>query len=192
MKIASALPSSSGSSSRTNHTHMAEVRADGLEKYTDKLLGTGNQNNPSAASLEWARTSWLQPCCYATCLHLRTPKHGAFEMKCRLCFRWWRLSRLRTRPLDVEGRSRRSATSWFEMKGRCPSISNHPLEERKHRLSKATPSTTNGDMTPTRHQRASSPSTWGCRGVRLQRPPWRTIRQRRGPDGPRTTGPLRF
>ena len=48
----STLPSSSGSSSRTNHTHVVEVRVDGLEKYTDRLSGTGNQNNPSAASLE--------------------------------------------------------------------------------------------------------------------------------------------
>ena len=52
MKIASALSSSSWSSSRTNYTRMAEVPADGLEKYIDRSSGTGNQNNPSAASLE--------------------------------------------------------------------------------------------------------------------------------------------
>jgi len=58
MKIASALSSSSWSSSRTNYTRMVEVPADGLEKYTDRSSGTGNQNNPSAASPEQARTSW--------------------------------------------------------------------------------------------------------------------------------------
>ena len=41
-KIVSALPSSSGSSSRTNHIRMVEVPADGLEKYIDRLSGTGN------------------------------------------------------------------------------------------------------------------------------------------------------
>ena len=51
MKIASALPSSSGSLRRINHTHMAEVHADGLEKYTGRLSETENQNNSSAASL---------------------------------------------------------------------------------------------------------------------------------------------
>ena len=33
------------------------------------------------------------------------------------------------------------------MKGRCLSISNHPLEERKQRLSKTTLSTINSDTT---------------------------------------------
>jgi len=42
MKIVSALPSSSGSSSRTNHIRKVEVPADGLEKYIDRLSGTGN------------------------------------------------------------------------------------------------------------------------------------------------------
>ena len=42
----------------------------------------------------------------------------------------------------------------------------------------------------TRHQRELSPSMWGHRRARLQRPPRRAIRQRRGPDGPGTAGPL--
>jgi len=38
-------------------------------------------------------------------------------------------------------------TSRSEMKGRCRSISNHPLKERKQRLSKTTPSIIHGDTT---------------------------------------------
>ena len=52
MKIASASPNSSEFSSRTNHTRVAAVHADGLEKYTDRLSVTGSQNNPSAVSLQ--------------------------------------------------------------------------------------------------------------------------------------------
>jgi hypothetical protein len=85
MKIASALSSSSWSSNRTNYTRMAEAPADRLEKYIDRSLGTGNQNNPSAASLERARTSWQRRCYYVTCLNPRTPKRGEFETRCRLC-----------------------------------------------------------------------------------------------------------
>ena len=88
--------------------------ADGLERYTDRLSGTGNQNNPSAASPEWARTSWQRPCCYVTCLNPRTPKRGASEMRCKLCFKWRQLS-------------------------------NRPLEERRQRLSKTTPTVISGD-----------------------------------------------
>jgi len=91
--------------------------------------------------------SWRRPCYYVTCLNPRAPKHGAFETRCKLYFRWRQLSKPRARPLDVEGRSRRSATSRSEMKGRCLSISNHPLEERKQRLSKTTLSTINSDTT---------------------------------------------
>jgi len=87
MKIASTLSSSSWSSSRTNYTRMSEVPADGLEKYIDRSSRTGNQNNPSAASPERARTSWQRRCCYVTCLNPRTPKRGEFETRCRLCFK---------------------------------------------------------------------------------------------------------
>ena len=59
-KIASALSSSRRSSSRTNHTRLAEVPADELERYIDRSSGMGNQSNPSAASPEQARTSWRQ------------------------------------------------------------------------------------------------------------------------------------
>ena len=147
MKIASTLSSSSTPSSRTNHTRMAEVPADGLEKYIDRLSGTGNQNNPSATSLERARTSWRRRCCYVTCLNPQTPKRGEFKTRCRLCFKWWQFSRPRAHPLDVEEQPRRGLTSRSETKRRCRSISNHPLEERGQRLSKTTPSIINGDTT---------------------------------------------
>ena len=147
MKIASALSSSSWSSSRTNYTRMEEVPVDGLEKYIDRSSGTGNQNNPLAASHERARMSWRRRCCYVTCLNPRTPKRGEFETRCRLCFKWRQFSRLRAQPLDVEEQPRRGVTSRSEMKRRCRSISNHPLEERGQRLSKTTPSLINGNTT---------------------------------------------
>ena len=87
MKIASALSSSSWSSSRTNYTRMAEVPAHGLEKYIDRSSGTGNQNNPLVASPEQARMSWQRQCCYVICLNPRTPKRGEFETRCRPCFK---------------------------------------------------------------------------------------------------------
>ena len=145
MKIASASPSSSGSSSRISHTRMAEARADGLERYTDRLSGTGNQSNPSVVSPEQARMSWQRPCCYVTCLNPQTPKRGAFEMWYKLCFKWRQLSKPRAQPLDVEGQPRRSVTSQSETKGRCRSISNRPLEERRQRLSRTTPMVNSGD-----------------------------------------------
>ena len=144
-KIASASPSSSGPSSRTNHTRVAEVRADELEKCTDRLSETESHNSPSVISLEQDRTSWQQPCYYITCLNPRTPKHDAFETRCKLGFKWWQLSKPRARPLDIEGQPRRNTSSRSETKGRCWSISNHPLEEGKQRLSKTTSSIINGD-----------------------------------------------
>ena len=144
MKIASASPSSSGPSSRTNHTRVAEVRMDELEKCTDRLSEMGSQSNPSAVSLERARTSWQRPCYYVTCVNPRTPKHDAFETRCRLCFKLWQLSKPRARPLDVEGQPRKNTSSRSETKGRCRSISNHPLEERKQRMSKTTSPIING------------------------------------------------
>ena len=145
MKIVSASPSSSGPSSWSHHTCMAEVHASELEKCTGRSSETGNQNSQSAISLEQARMSWRQPCYYVTCLNPRTPKHDAFETRWKLCFRWRQLSKPRARPLDVEGRSRRSMMSRSEMKGRCLCISNHPIKERKQRLSKTTPSIISGD-----------------------------------------------
>jgi len=101
-KIASASSCSSKSLSRTYHTHLAEVSTGGLERYIDRSSGTGSQNNLSAASLERARTSWRRQCCCVTCPSPRTPKHGAFEMRCRLYSRWRQFSKPRARPLDVE------------------------------------------------------------------------------------------
>ena len=57
-KIASALSCLNRSSSRTSHTRLAEVSADGLEKYIDRSSETGSLSSPSAVSLERARTSW--------------------------------------------------------------------------------------------------------------------------------------
>ena len=124
MKITSASPSSSGPSSMTNHTRMVEVRAGELEKCTGRSSETGNQNSLSAISLEQDRMSWRQPCYYVTCLSPRTPKHGAFETRCKPCFKWWQLSKPRARPHDVEGRPWRNTTSQSETKRRCRSISN--------------------------------------------------------------------
>ena len=129
MKIATALSSSSRSSSRTNHTRLAEAPVDELERYIDRSSGTGNQSNPSAASPEQARTSWRQQCCYVTCLNPRTPKRGEFETSCRLCFKWRQFSRPRAQPLDVEEQPRRDVMSRPETRRRCRSISNHLLEE---------------------------------------------------------------
>ena len=86
-KIASALSSSSRSSSRTSHTHLAEVSADGLEKYIDRSSETGSLSSPSAVSPEWARTSSQRRFCYAICPNRRTPKRDAFETRCRLSFK---------------------------------------------------------------------------------------------------------
>ena len=124
-----------------------EARANELEKCTDRSSEMGSQNSPSAVSLEQARTSWQQPCCYVTCLNPRTPKHGAFETRCKFCFKWWQLSKQRVRHLDVEERPRRSTSSRTETKRRYQCISNHPLEEGKQRLSETASSMTSGDMT---------------------------------------------
>ena len=147
MKIASALSCSSRSSSRTNHTRLAEVPADGLEKYSDRLLGMGNWSNPSAASPEQARTSWQRQCCYERCLNLPTPKRGEFKTRCRLCSKWQRFSRPRSRALDVEEQPRISVMSQPRTKRRYQSISSRPLEGRRQRFSSTTPSIINGDTT---------------------------------------------
>ena len=88
----------------------------------------------------------------ATMLLRNMPEPSNSQAQCirdelKLCFKWRQLSKPRARPLDVEGQPRRSNTSWFETKGRCRSISNRPLEERRHRLSKTTPTLINGDTT---------------------------------------------
>ena len=111
MMIASASPSSSGPSRRTHHTRMAEVHVGELKKCTGRSSETWNLNSLSAISLEQARMLWRQPCYNVTCLNPRTPKHDAFETRCKLCFRWRQLSKVKARPLDVEGRSRRSTMS---------------------------------------------------------------------------------
>ena len=72
-------------SSRTNHTHLAEVFVDGPEKCIDRSSKTRSRSSPSAASPEQAKTSSQQQCCYATCLSPRTPRRGEFETRCRLC-----------------------------------------------------------------------------------------------------------
>ena len=108
MKTVSASSCLSKSLSRTYHIHLAEVSAEELERCIDRSLGTGSQNNLSAASPERARTSWRQQCCCVTCLSPRTPKHGAFETRCRLCSRWQQFSKPRARPLDAEGQPQKA------------------------------------------------------------------------------------
>jgi len=66
-RIASALSCLSKSSSRTCLTHPVEVSADELEKSIGRSSETNSLSNPSAASLEQARTSWRQQCCCETC-----------------------------------------------------------------------------------------------------------------------------
>ena len=130
-RIASALSCLNRSSSKTSHTRLAEVSAYGLERYTGRSLETGNLSSPSAVSLERARTSWRQRCYYAICPNHRTLKHGAFETRCRLCFKWRQFSKPRARPLDVEEQLQRSAMSRPRTKRRCRSISSHPLEGKR-------------------------------------------------------------
>ena len=84
-KIASALSCLNRSLSKTSRTRLAEVSADGLERYTGRSSETGNLSSPSAVSLERARTSWQQRCCYTICPNHRILKHDAFETRCRLC-----------------------------------------------------------------------------------------------------------
>ena len=78
---------------RLTQLERALKHADELEKCTNRSSKTGSQNSPSAVSLKQARTSWQQPCCYITCLNPRTPKYGAFETRCKLCFMWRQLSK---------------------------------------------------------------------------------------------------
>jgi len=66
-RIASAWSCSSKFLSRTCLTHPAEVSADELEKSIGRSSETKSLSNPSAASLEQARTSWRQQYCYETC-----------------------------------------------------------------------------------------------------------------------------
>ena len=146
-KIASALSCLSRSSSRTSHTRLAEVFADGLEKYIDRSLETGSLSSPSAVFLEQVRTLWRQQCCYTICPNRRTPKLDAFETRCRLCSKWRQFSRPRAQPLDVKEQPRRSVRSRPRTKRRCRSISSCPLEGKRQHSSSATPSTTNDDTT---------------------------------------------
>ena len=111
MRTVRASSCSSRSLSRTCHTLLAEVSAEGLERCTDGSSGTGSQNHPSAASLGQARMFWRQRCCHATCRSPQTPKHGASETRCKLYSRWQQFSKQRARPPDVEGRPQKSAMS---------------------------------------------------------------------------------
>jgi hypothetical protein len=110
-RIASALFCLSRSSSRTCLTRLAEVSADGLERYTGRSSETESLSSPLAVSLERARTSWRRQCCCVICPHRQTPKRDAFETRCRLCSKWRQFSRPRARPLDVEERPQKSVMS---------------------------------------------------------------------------------
>jgi len=146
-KITSALSCLNRSSSRTSHTDLAEVSADGLEKYIDRSSETGSLSSLSAVSLEQVRTSWRQKCCYAICPNRRTPKCDAFETRCSLCSKWRQFSRTRAQPLNVEEQPRRSVMSRPRTKRWCRSISSRPLEGRRQHSSSTTPSTVIDDTT---------------------------------------------
>jgi len=144
-RTVSALSCLSRSSSRTCLTRPVEVSADELERCTDKSSETQSQSNLSAVSLEQDRTLWRQQYCYATCPSPRTPRRGASEMRYKPCSRWQRFSKQKARPLDVEEWPLKSAMSQPKMKGRCPFISSHPLEEERPRS--FSPSTISVDTT---------------------------------------------
>ena len=118
-RIASASPNSSGLSSETNCTPTAGAHVVVLKRCTNRSSGTRSQSHSSAASLEQARTLWQQPCCYVTCLSLQTPRHNAFEMRCRVCSTWRQHNKPKAQPLDVEGQLQKSASSQPETRGRC-------------------------------------------------------------------------
>jgi len=89
--------------------------------------------------------SWQQPCYCVTCLNLPTPRHGAFETKCRPCSKWRRPNKPKSRLLGVEGQQWRNVSNKPETRGRCRSIKDHPLEEEKPCPSKSASSIINGD-----------------------------------------------
>ena len=127
-KIASASSCSNRFSSRTNHTHLAEVSADGPEKCIDRSSETRSRSSPSAASPERARTSSRQQCCSTTCLIPRTPRRGEFKTRCRLCSKWRQFSRPRAQPLDVEEQRRKSVRSQPRTKKEVSVHQQPPLE----------------------------------------------------------------
>ena len=111
MRITSASLNLSGLSSETNHIRTAGARVVVLEKCISRSSGMRSQSHPSVASLGRARTSWQRPCCYITCLSLQTPRHGAFEMRYRVCSTWRQHNKPRAWPLDVEGQPQKNVSS---------------------------------------------------------------------------------
>ena len=146
-RIASASPNSSEPSSETNRTRTVKACAVVLKRCTSRSSQTRRQSHSSAASLERARTSWRRPCCYVTCLSLQTPRHGTFEMRCRVCSTWRQLSKPRAQPLDVEGQPQKNASCQTETRGRCWFIKDHPLKVGKRRPSGSASSTIEGSTT---------------------------------------------
>ena len=98
-------------------------------------------NHSSTVSLERVRTSWRQPCCYATCLNPQTPKRDTFETRCKDSSTWWQLSKQRAQPLDTEGQPQKSTPSQLETRGRCLFTKNHHLEARRRCQSRNASST---------------------------------------------------
>ena len=118
-----------------------------LERCLDRSSETSSQSRSLVASLERARMSWRQPCCYVTCLSPQTPRHDAFETRCRVCSTWRQPNKLRAQPLDVEGQPRRSASSRPETRGRYRFIRSRRLEARKQCPSRSASSTIEDSMT---------------------------------------------
>ena len=146
-RIASVSPNSSGLSCETNRTRTAGGSVVVLERYINRSSGMRSQSHSSAASLEPARTSWKQPCCYVTCLSLQTPRHDAFETRCRVCSTWRPYNKPRAQPVDVEGRPQKNALSQPGTRGRHQFITGHPLEVGKWCPSRSASSTIEGNTT---------------------------------------------
>ena len=127
----SALASLSGPSSETNRTRTMGARAVMLETCTNRSSGTRSLSRSLAVSLKLIRTSWQQLCYYATCLSPRTPRHGAFETRCKACSTWQQPSKIRAQPLDVEEQPQKSAPSQPETRERYQSTRSHHLEARR-------------------------------------------------------------
>jgi len=110
-RIASASPNSSGLSRETNRIRTMGACMVVLERCINRSSGMRSKSRSSAASLEPARTSLEQPCCYVICPSLQTPRQDAFETRYRVCSTWRWHNKLRAQPLDVEGRPHKNVSS---------------------------------------------------------------------------------
>ena len=96
-------PQPARASPRVRPTEPAQrgARADVLETCTNRSLGMKSLSRSSAVSLKPVKTLWRQPCYYATCPNPQTPRHDAFEMRCKVCSTWQQHNKQKVRPLDA-------------------------------------------------------------------------------------------